>query len=517
MNFRYIKVTLLVAFTLTIGILSAQLRTAPEPTLANPYNTMVVHLYYLQTDSYDPDTAALTIAPEEGLDSAERVEIAVKIKQIFDGKGLYVRLNTIPQNPDFRDSVNQEHYFTPFPADVPEIYLEKIGDQWFYSRETVLLVPKLHNRVYPLGSDFLVKILPHKANAKFLGLFIWQHVGMLVITLIVVLAFIIVRRIFRWIIHLIARKRPNWSFLNDKHRRRLARFASIGMSLWVAKMMLPAVGLPVRANEIVNKSLDIIIALMVMSLALVLIGIFKHRLRPVTEETESKMDEQLLPIVERMAQGVVLVITIFFILDKLNVNVTALIAGISIGGLALALAAQDTVKNLIGSALIFLDKPFQIGDYVLAGGHEGTVVEVGFRSTRLMQIDTSIIAIPNGSISNMPLTNLGVRESRLLNMMIGVLYETPPDLIEEFISRLRKLVLEHPNTKDDPSYVHLREFADSSINIMFRCYLTVNTFAEELAIKEDILFKILRIAEEVGVEFAYPTTMVHLAKGNNGD
>ena len=72
---------------------------------------------------------------------------------------------------------------------------------------------------------------------------------------------------------------------------------------------------------------------------------------------------------------------------------------------ALALAAQDTVKNLIGSALIFLDKPFQIGDYVLAGGHEGTVVEVGFRSTRLMQIDTSIIAIPNGSISNMPLTN----------------------------------------------------------------------------------------------------------------
>ena len=101
--------------------------------------------------------------------------------------------------------------------------------------------------------------------------------------------------------------------------------------------------------------------------------------------------------------------------------------------------------------------------------------------------------------------------------MIGVLYETPPDLIEEFISRLRKLVLEHPNTKDDPSYVHLREFADSSINIMFRCYLTVNTFAEELAIKEDILFKILRIAEEVGVEFAYPTTMVHLAKGNNGD
>ena len=288
MNFRYIKVTLLVAFTLTIGILSAQLRTAPEPTLANPYNTMVVHLYYLQTDSYDPDTAALTIAPEEGLDSAERVEIAVKIKQIFDGKGLYVRLNTIPQNPDFRDSVNQEHYFTPFPADVPEIYLEKIGDQWFYSRETVLLVPKLHNRVYPLGSDFLVKILPHKANAKFLGLFIWQHVGMLVITLIVVLAFIIVRRIFRWIIHLIARKRPNWSFLNDKHRRRLARFASIGMSLWVAKMMLPAVGLPVRANEIVNKSLDIIIALMVMSLALVLIGIFKHRLRPVTEETREQ-------------------------------------------------------------------------------------------------------------------------------------------------------------------------------------------------------------------------------------
>ena len=517
MNFRYIKVTLLVAFTLSIGILSAQLKTAPEPTLENPYNTMIVHLYYLQSDSYDPDTAALTIAPDETLDSAQRIELAVKIKQIFDGKGLYVRLNMIPQDPDYRDSINQENYYTPFPSAIPEIYLEKLDGKWYYSRESILLAPKLHKRVYPLGSDFLVRILPHRANMKLLGLHLWQHVGMLIITGIVVLAFFFFRRVILITVRLLTRKRENWQFLDKNFRRRLARYASIALSLWVGKMLLPAVGLPVQANDVVNKSLNIIIALMVMSLGLVLISVFTHRIRPVTEETESKMDEQLLPILTRMLQAVVIIISIFYVLDTLNVNVTALIAGISIGGLALALAAQDTVKNLIGSALIFLDKPFQIGDYVLAGGHEGTVVEVGFRSTRLMQIDTSIIAIPNGSISNMPLTNLGVRESRLLNMMIGVLYETPPDRIELFIQRLRELVQEHQNTKNDPSYVHLREFADSSINIMMRCYLTTTSFAEELVIKEDILFKILRVAEEIGVEFAYPTTTVHMAKDGSAD
>ena len=114
-----------------------------------------------------------------------------------------------------------------------------------------------------------------------------------------------------------------------------------------------------------------------------------------------------------------------------------------------------------------------------------------------MTIDTSIISIPNGMISNMSLTNLGLRESRLFNIMISVTYGTSPDTIDAFIQELRKLIEEHDKTKSEPYYVHLRELADSSINIMFRCYLTVPTFAEEAVIKSSFLGR-LKVPPHIG-------------------
>ncbi|MBK7344509.1 MAG: mechanosensitive ion channel [Saprospiraceae bacterium] len=107
-----------------------------------------------------------------------------------------------------------------------------------------------------------------------------------------------------------------------------------------------------------------------------------------------------MPILRKTAQIGLVIVILIPILRLLEVNLTALIAGLSIGGIALALAAQDTVKNLISSALIFFDKPYQIGDYIVAGGVEGTVVEIGFRSTRMMTIDSSIIAVPNSNMIN---------------------------------------------------------------------------------------------------------------------
>ena len=153
----------------------------------------------------------------------------------------------------------------------------------------------------------------------------------------------------------------------------------------------------------------------------------------------------------------------------------------------------------------------------MAGGMEGTVVEVGFRSTRLMTIDTSIISIPNGQMANMSLTNLGLRDARLFNIMIGVTYDTPPERLEQFIAGLRELILENEKIRHDMYYVHLRELADSSLNIMFRCYITVPTFAEEAVVKEELLFQIIRLAEKLGVNFAFPSTSVYLEKTSQGN
>lgn len=510
MNFNHIKITLFLAFTCIYFNTHAQLATAPEPTLESPYNTVFVHLHFLQSDSYEPDIAAETIAPV--LDSIARIEMAIQIKQLYDGNGLFVRLNMLPQEEAYQDSITDKPYYTPFPDKLPEVYLERIDGKWYYSRETITLVPELHNSLYPLGSDFLVKILPRKANAKILGLFVWQHVGFIIILLLCVLSYVFLSRIFKWIIHTLTRKRENWSFVDHSQGWTIARCTSIIVAAWLSRMLLPAIQLPVNGSDFANKTIDVVITIMFMAIGLTVVGILRKRAEPVTAGTESKMDEQLLPILSRIVKVIIIVIGTFYILHLLEVNVTALIAGISIGGLAMALAAKDTVQNLFGSAMIFIDRPFQIGDYIQAGGHEGTVVEVGFRSTRLMTIDTSIVSIPNGALTNMSLTNLGMRESRLCNLMLGVTYETPPDLIEAFIAGLRELIYAHPKTRNDPSYVYLREMADSSIGIMFRCSLLVPSYADEAIVKEEILFSILRLAEKMGVDFAYPTTTVHMVK-----
>jgi len=427
---------------------------------------------------------------------------------------LYVRLNNLPQEEAYLDSITEKPYYTPFPKKVPEIYLERIDGKWYYSSETVSLVPELHSNLYPLGSDFLVRLLPRKANTKFLGLFVWQHLGFLIITLICLLVHFVLSRITRWIM-VATKRRENWQFLGIDQIRNMARYIGIMVSVWVAKMMLPAIQLPVRGSDLANRSLEVAMTIIFMMAGLTLVNIMTSRAKALTEETESKMDDQLLPIVSQMGKMVVVIICTFIILDLLDVNVTALIAGISIGGLALALAAKDTVQNLFGSAMIFIDRPFQVGDYILAGDHEGTVVEVGFRSTRIMNIDTSIVSIPNGAIADMPLTNLGVRLSRLFNITIGVTYETPPDLIQEYITGLKQLIIDHPKTNNDPMYVNLIGLADFSINIMFRCQIQVASYAEDVVVKDELLFSIIRLAEKMGVEFAYPTTTVHMVRGES--
>jgi MscS family membrane protein len=220
--------------------------------------------------------------------------------------------------------------------------------------------------------------------------------------------------------------------------------------------------------------------------------------------------------VRKLLQILIVGAAIIYILSEMDINVTALIAGLSIGALALALAAQDTVKNLIGSIMIFIDKPFQVGDWVLLDGQEGTIIEVGFRSTRIQLLDTSIVSMPNGNVANLTIINLGVRTFRLLNVLIGVTYDTSPEKIEAFTEALKKLILEHPEIHKENSLVHFREMGDFALKIIFRCFIPVNNIGDELRIKEQIYLEIMRIAQRLNIEFAFPSQTIYMAKDGEG-
>ncbi|MCB0640262.1 MAG: mechanosensitive ion channel family protein, partial [Phaeodactylibacter sp.] len=255
--------------------------------------------------------------------------------------------------------------------------------------------------------------------------------------------------------------------------------------------------------RIISVLLFILISLRILDVVLLYVG-------RVTAGTNSKLDDQLLPIVKRTVQVIIVILGIVQILRLMDVNITALIAGISIGGLALALAAQDTVKNLIGSAMIFVDRPFQIGDWIQGSDFAGAVMEVGFRTTRIQTLDSSIISVPNGTIANMSVTNLGVRVFRIYNTTLGITYSSTPEQVEQFMTGLRQMIQAHPLIMPEGFLVRFTELANSSLNIMFRCRIQTNDYDEELRVKQELNLGFLRLARAVGVSFAFPSTSVYV-------
>ena len=192
----------------------------------------------------------------------------------------------------------------------------------------------------------------------------------------------------------------------------------------------------------------------------------------------------------------------------------AIIAGASIGGLAVGLAAQDTVKNLIGTLMIFIDKPFKIGDWIVVDGIEGSVEEVGFRSSIIRAADTTIFKIPNSKLSEAAVNNMGKRVYRRFKTTLGIRYDTPPELIEEFVEGVKKIIELHPTTRNYSNYtpynsvpynVEFVDYGDSSLNILLNVYFMTKDYAEEMHGRHILLLGILKLANAMGVEFAFPS------------
>jgi MscS family membrane protein len=211
---------------------------------------------------------------------------------------------------------------------------------------------------------------------------------------------------------------------------KMARLVSLLILLRFFRIMLPPLQLPIESSQFAIIVIKLLTILFVVMLIMNLLAVFITYGERYTQRTESKLDEQLVPIIKRTLQAVIIGVGIIQGLRVMQIDVTALIAGISIGGLALALAAQDMLKNLFGSLTIFLDRPFQIGDWINFSGVDGTVEEVGFRSTRVRTFANSMVYVPNGKLADMIINNYGLRNYRRFKTTIALTYDTPPLLIE---------------------------------------------------------------------------------------
>tara|TARA_Y100000991_G_scaffold214093_1_gene201085 strand:- start:9431 stop:10531 length:1101 start_codon:yes stop_codon:yes gene_type:complete len=237
-----------------------------------------------------------------------------------------------------------------------------------------------------------------------------------------------------------------------------------------------------------------------------------YKLKNKALETESKVDDQLIPFAIDIAKVLTIVFGIVMILGNVfNVNITALVTGLGIGGVAFALASKESLENLLGSFTIFFDKPFTVGDIVTLGGVTGIVEKVGFRSTRIRTFDKSIVTVPNKNIISTELDNLGARPVRRVKFNIGLTYDTSVENIKNIVNDIQKLIDDHPMTNQD-GRVKFLNFGASSLDVMVLYYVDSPDWEVLIDTQEKINFSIIEIVNGHKCEFAFPSRSIYIEK-----
>lgn len=229
----------------------------------------------------------------------------------------------------------------------------------------------------------------------------------------------------------------------------------------------------------------------------------------LAQRTGSKLDDQLVPLIRKALKLTLGIICFLWVIQNLGFSVSSLIAGLGIGGLAVALAFQDTLSNFFGSIFILLDRPFAVGDWIKVGDVEGIVEDIGFRSTRIRTWPKSVVSIPNKTVAGETIENWSKMPKRRVYQTVGVTYQTTPDEMEKAVAAIREILRNDGGVDKEYIIVRFSEFADSSLNILVYYFTRAVGFADHLATKERINLAIMRALENLGLSIAFPTRTLY--------
>ncbi len=346
--------------------------------------------------------------------------------------------------------------------------------------------------------------LPKWASARAAGIVAWKWLGLglgLAVGLIVILA-------------------------ADRAARRLARRKQIDSRIgWhrvltplavilVAAFLMPGINFILRigANPLIFIAYALTTALFLSAAWAAMIGgnILGETVVTSRHLRQRSMDSQLIRLGTRFAG---IIVAIGFLIEganQLGLPAYSVLAGLGVGGFAVALAARDSLANLLGSIVIMFERPFRAGHWIKIGDTEGIVEDVGFRSTRIRTFYNSLISIPNNEIVNAVVDNLGRRRMRRQRFFVQIKYDSPREKVEQFINGIKQLITDHPMTEKDNFHIRFNGFGESGLDILLYFYLHVPDYFTELEQREKILLQILDLAKEIDIEFAFPTRTLHV-------
>ena len=487
---------------------SAQKQVQKEPvTLSSPYETMYNFLYYLDPENYDAQKSSLSFYSHNG-ERKKSVVAAKKLKYILDGKGLFIDLEMLPKNNNYYDSALSRQIYFIAPS-YPGFYIVKQGENWVFPKEVLKRIEVVFSEVFPPWSYRLFEYFPHSSSIKVFGLTYWQIATLLILIL---LAYILFKGLFlvvRFFTVTTLKRLDFQSFAKINIKKTITPITFTLLFAFIS-FVLPFFQLPVLFTKYLTLFLKISIAVFLILLSLSIVNIITVRLKRITAKTKGKTDDQLIPILKTFLNALVFVGGIISILNILSIPIVPLLTGLSIGGLAFALAAQDTIKNFFGTVMIFIDKPFLVGDWITCGDTDGSVESVGFRGTRIRTFRNSVIYVPNAILTNSPVDNHGLRVSRRYYTTLGIAYETSHENIQKFLEGLKSIVREHKAMEYKNSHIYFHGYGASSLEIMFYTFIRADDWGKELSVREEINLSIISLARELGVDFAYPTQTLYM-------
>ncbi len=447
------------------------------------------------------------------------------LKQIMDRVG-YVIWQEVPNYPD------RQGPYTHFVHPEGRVELEAVGTEegdriWQFTPETLATVRPLYMALEDMPTDVGVATETRWTFLDFRhairginrdllhtvwGVEIWQWLALAIllavsIPLSALIAWLLLRVVLRW------RREPG-ALLSIKHRfvwpLQLLVVAAIGST------SLRFLGLPDQVDLPIRVATGVVFAVAGGWLAYNLIDKLADVARAASGRFQYR-DEMLRSLIVAMLKVVVVIGAVLLLADVLAIPYQGVIAGLGIGGLAVALAARSTLENFIGGLTLLADKPVQVGDFCKFGDQIGTVESLGLRSVKIRSLDRTVVTIPNGEFVNLYLENYAKRDRILLKAVLQLRYETTPDQLRWVMTELRKLLIQHPRVLADPSRVRFVDFGAHSLDLEVFAYVETSDWGEFLAIREDIYLSFIGIVEASGTGFAFPSMVNYLARDTGID
>jgi MscS family membrane protein len=483
-----------------------------------PRGTVLGFLRAIRNDK--PETAISYLQLPPGISKPQAFRFAEELGTILD-QGLNTSgvsnkpEGKVEEGEPSKDRSNPIHLRN---GDVYDLIMIRVSDAsgkkiWLVSRETIALVPEMYSQVgFPEIEaklpDFFVQFSPG-------GVPLWKWIFSLLLIPVALLIAWLITQLISLLQTFIRRRHGHKDAYRPWRVVLVPVLLIIGLIVHVA--MVRRLGMPALYRYYYGHFVSIAIAFSAAWIVWGLIDRATEASRMLISRRGYLSANSFVMLMQRMLKAIVIFGCFLTLLNIFGVDTKAAVAGLGIGGIAIALAAQKTLENLLGGVSVIFDQVLRVGDSCKLGERTGTVEDISLRSTRLRTLEGSVLSIPNGGLATINIENLTERRKILFNPTFNLRYETTPDQLRKVLAEIRALLYSHPQIEQGNCRVRLTALSTYSIDIDVFSYVLGGDFAAFAAIREDLLLRIFDIVHDSGTDFAFPTQTLHLAKDSGSD